>query len=135
MSVRIQPSPFLRNALRADALISTAAGASMLLGAAWLAPLTGLPEPLLFGAGLVMIPFVAYVAWLSTRPTLPVWTIWSVIAMNVVWAVDCAIAAFGAGLAPSSLGLAFLAMQAATVLVLAELEFTGLRRARSGAMA
>ena len=50
---------------------------------------------LLFGAGLVMIPFVAYVAWLSTRPTLPVWTIWSVIAMNVVWAVDCAIAAFG----------------------------------------
>jgi hypothetical protein len=135
MTLRIQPSPFLRNALRADAAISAVAGAAMLFGAALLAPPTGLPEALLFGAGLAMIPFVAYVAWLSGRPTVPVWMVWSVIGMNAVWAVDCAWAAFGAGLSPTGFGLAFLAMQAATVLVLAELEFTGLRRARGGAMA
>lgn len=129
MSDRIVPSPFLRNALRADAAISSVAGLAMLLGSGPLAAWTGLPAGLLLGAGLAMIPFVALVAWLSTRETVAPGLVWAVIAMNVVWAIDCAWAALGAGLAPTAFGIAFLAAQAVTVLVLAELEFTGLRRA------
>lgn len=135
MSKLIRPSPFLRNVLRADALISAVCGAAMVFGAGLLAPFTGLPEPLLIGAGLAMVPFVAFVLWLSGRPSVPVALVWAVIVMNVVWAIDCAWVGFGAGLAPSKLGLGFLALQAVVVLVLAELEFAGLRRGAQVAMA
>ena len=135
MTVRIQPSPFLRKALRADALISAASGAVMVFGADALAPLTGLPATLLLVAGLSLIPFVAFVAWLSGRPSVPAAMVWAVIVLNVAWAIDCAWIGLGAGLAPTRLGIGFLAMQAAAVLVLAELEFTGLRRAGSPALA
>jgi hypothetical protein len=129
MTVRIQPSPFLRNALRADALISAAAGAVMVFGADALAPLTGLPGTLLLAAGLSMLPFVAFVAWLSGRPSVTARMVWAVIVLNLLWAVDCAWVAFGAGLSPTLLGFGFVGVQIATVLLLAELEFTGLRRA------
>ena len=135
MSIRIQPSPFLRKTLRADALISAASGAVMVFGADPLAALTGLPATLLLVAGLSLIPFVAFVAWLSGRPTVPATWVWAVIVLNIVWAVDCAWVGFAADLAPTGFGLSFLALQAAAVLVLAELEFTGLRRTGSPATA
>ena len=49
--------------------------------------------------------------------------------VNVVWAVDCAFLLFGAGLRPTGLGEAFVVMQILTVLLFAELEFIGLKRA------
>jgi hypothetical protein len=48
------------------------------------------------------------------------------VVLNVVWALDCA--AVGATMAPNTLGVGFLAAQALTTLVLAELQFVGLRR-------
>ena len=126
----MQPTPFLRRVLLADAGISAAVGALMAAGAGPLQRLTGLPATLLIPAGLSLLPYAAYLLWAATRRTLPRAAVWVPIVLNAIWAVDCATVAFGGAYAPSAPGLAFLAVQAVTVLAFAELEFVGMQRAQ-----
>jgi hypothetical protein len=127
-STLVRPGAFLRRVLLADAATSAAVGACMAGAAGPLQRLTGLPASVLVGAGLALFPYAAYLLWLATRPAVPRAAVWAPIVLNVLWAIDCAVLAFAAGIAPSTLGLAFLAVQAGTVLVFAELEVVGLRR-------
>ena len=53
---------FLRLALYADAVLSGVTGAAMIAGAGLFAGLLAVPEALLFEAGLVLVPYVAFVA-------------------------------------------------------------------------
>lgn len=125
----IQPSPFLRRVLWADAAVSGAVGAVMALGAGTLQRLLGLPAPLLAIAGIALFPYAAYLVWLATRAAVPRAAVWVPIVLNVVWAADGLLLLFAAGIAPTGLGEAFIALQIVTVLAFAELEFIGLRRA------
>jgi hypothetical protein len=125
----IQPSVFLRRALVADALVSAAVGAVMALGAAGLQRLLGLPTLLLVSAGLSLAPFVAYVLWLAKRATVPRAAVWLAIALNIVWAAGCVFVRVDAGVQPTRLGEAFIVLHIVTVLLFAELEYLGLRRA------
>ena len=109
-------SPLLRRVLVADALISAAAGIMMVAGANLLQGLLQLPYSLLMGAGLALFPWTAGLLWLARKPVVPSAAVWTVIVLNVVWVAN-------------TLGLAFIGLQAVMVAVLAELEFTGLRRA------
>ena len=124
----VRPGTFLRRVLLADAATSAAVGACMAGAAGPLQRLTGLPVSVLVGAGLALFPYAACLLWLATRPAVPRAAVWAPIVLNVLWAIDCAVLAFAGGFAPNALGLAFLAVQAGTVLVFAELEFIGLRR-------
>jgi hypothetical protein len=138
MSRWIEPSVWLRNVLKADALLSTATLAGMTLGAAALAAATGLPQALLVAVGIGLIPWVAFLLWVATRPAGPAAAVWAVIVLNLVWAVDGALVAFGVGFAPTALGVGFAAFSALGTLLLAELQFVGLRRSlplRGGARA
>jgi len=131
MSVAI--NPFLRNVLAVDAAMSLAAGAVSVLGAGLLAPLLGLPQPLLFWAGLFLLPWSAFLFALSRRAELSRLLLVDVIAINGLWVV-ASVAILVAGLVtPNVLGIAFLLVQAAAVAVLAELQFMGLRRGRLAA--
>lgn len=125
----IQPSLFLRRVLFADAAVSAAVGALMAVGAEAFQGLLGLPASLLMVAGVALFPYAAYLVWLATRPAVPRAAVWAPIVLNVVWAVDCVLVLFAAGLQPTLLGEAFVAVQIVTVLAFAELEFIGLRRA------
>ena len=127
----IQPSSFLRRVLFADAAVSAAVGALMALGAGALAGLLGLPAALLTIAGVALLPYAAYLLWLATRAVVPRAAVWVPIALNVIWAADCLLVLFAAGLHPTWLGEAFVVVQIVTVLAFAELEFIGLRRALS----
>ena len=127
----VQPTTFLRRVLFADAAVSVGVGAVMALGASLLQPLLGLPTTLLVGAGVLLFPYTVYLLWLATRPVVPRAAVWVPIASNVIWAVDCAVLLFASGLNPTTLGIAFVAIQIVTVLAFAELEFIGLRRALS----
>ena len=64
----LSPSPFLRQALLADAVTTALCGLLMLLAAHPLAGMLGLPETLLRIGGAVLLPFAALVAYLSLRP-------------------------------------------------------------------
>ena len=120
---------FLRNVLLVDAITSAAMGAMLFLGAGSLANLLGLPEALLRYSGLSLFPFAAFVAWVATRQALWRGGVWAVIACNLLWAIDSVLLLMPGWVAPVMLGYAFVIAQAVFVVVLAELEYVGLRRA------
>jgi hypothetical protein len=122
-------TPFLRNVLRVDAALSGLTALVLMADAGPLAAWTGLPAVLVQGIGVALVPWTALLAWLASRAVVPAAAIGSVIALNFVWALDCALAAFGVLGAPNGLGIAVLAVQAVGTVVLAELEWMGLRRA------
>ena len=129
MSGYIHPGLFLRRTLLADAATSAAVGALMAVAAAPLQRLTGLPATLLLSAGLALFPYAVYLIWIATRAEVPRLALWAPIVLNVVWAANCVLVAFG-DFNPTAYGKAFLAVQVVTVLAFAELEFVGLRRAQ-----
>ena len=123
-----QPSTFLRRALMLDAVASGATGLLMIAGAGLVADLLGLPTGLLRGAGLVLVPYVAYVAFLATRRRIEPAAVWLIIACNVVWALASFLLLLSGKFAPTGLGIAFVVAQAVVVALLGELQYMGLRR-------
>lgn len=121
-------SPFLRWVLLADAAVSGATALLMTFLAEPLATLLDVPEELLFYAGLVLFPYAAFVAWLAQRETVLRPAVWAAIVLNVLWAADCLLLAFGGWLEPNALGYGFIVMQAVVVGAFAELQYLGLRR-------
>jgi hypothetical protein len=122
---------FVRNVFLADAVVSAAAGAVMLLGGAWLQDLLQLPAWLMLSGGLTLMVYAAGVAWMSQRTRLPRSLVWAVFAINLLWAIDCSALAFSGWMSPSLFGQFFLLAQVAAVLVFAELQYVCLRRAAS----
>lgn len=125
----ITVTPFLRNALNADALISGAAALLMIAGAPFLSPLLELPSGLLMGAGLVLLPFVGFLAWLGRRPSISRLSLVDVLIINAAWTVASFTLIFSGMISPNGLGVAFIAAQALAVAALTQLQYVGLRRA------
>jgi hypothetical protein len=123
-----QSSMFLRRALLLDAAASGGTGLLMIAGAGLLEGLLGLPAALLLGAGLVLVPYVAFVAYTATRESIARSAVWAIIAANGLWAAASALLLIGGWVAPTALGYAFVAGQALVVALLGELQYTGLRR-------
>lgn len=119
---------FLRRVLQADAASCLACGALQLAAPEALPPLLGLPSPLLLATGVFLVGYALVLAWVASRPSLSRPLVALLAAGNVGWAVGC-----GAALAlwqPTTLGIAWIVLQGVTVLVLAELQWMGLRATR-----
>jgi len=128
MSIFASPK-FLRRVLLADALSCAATGGLQLLAGAALSSWTNLPSPLLAGTGWFLVLYAGAVAWLASRKEVPQVFVWIIAAGNLAWAAGCAALWLGHWAAPSALGTAWLAAQAVTVVVLAELQIACVRRA------
>ncbi|AJC22586.2 hypothetical protein RO07_22750 [Pandoraea pulmonicola] len=116
----------------ADALTSGAVGLLQVLAAAPLAALLDLPAIGLRVTGLVLLAYAAALVWLVRRTAIPAGAAWAIIAINVIWAIDCGVLLVSDWIEPNGLGEAFIGVQIVTVLVFAELTFIGLRRRRPG---
>jgi hypothetical protein len=131
MPVKI--TPFLRNALLLDALVSGAAALPMMAGGPLLAPWLELPSSLLFWAGLALVPWVVMLVAVARRSEVSRLVIIDIVAINALWVV----ASFGllvsGAVSPNLFGIAFVAAQALAVALFAELQFVGLRRASAAA--
>ena len=90
--------------------------------------LFSLPRTLIAYSGEFLLAYGVLVAWLSTRMPLPRPLVWLLIAGNLAWAAACMVLFFGGGVRLSALGMTYVAVQALTVVVLAELPYFGLRR-------
>jgi hypothetical protein len=121
-------STFLRRVLLVDAATSAAAGLAMLVGASPLEGVLGLSPALLRPAGAVLIAFAAFVFLVARRDTISRGAVWTIIGLNAVWALDSLLLLVSGAVSPSGLGTAFVILQALAVVVLAELEWLGLRR-------
>jgi hypothetical protein len=129
MSVPV-PSRFLRHVLIADAASCVASALVQLMFTGPLAELLRLPAALLTGTGAFLLAYGAVVAWIASRDPLPRPLVWMLVAGNAAWAAACAALLAGGWVTPSSWGVAWILAQAATVAVLAQLQWTGLRRTR-----
>lgn len=127
MSVTI--TKFLRNALYLDALASGGTGLLMIAGAPLLAPLLGLPSPLLIGAGLVLVPFVAMLVVVARRERVARLVFFDILVLNALW-VAASVGLLASSLVePNALGIAFVIAQALVVAAFTVLQFVGMRRA------
>jgi hypothetical protein len=126
-------SGLLRLALKLDAVATGALGLLALAAGPLLADLLGIPNGLLLPLGLFLIVYAAAVWFVGTRPIVKRPAVWTAVALNLVWAVDSVIAVAAGWLPLTMLGTAFVLAQAVAVLVFAELQLLGLRRARPAA--
>jgi hypothetical protein len=129
------PSQFLRYVLLADAILSGATGLLQVLFSGWLGALLELPVALLLWTGVVLVIYAAAVAYLAFHENLSRPMVWTVVAVNLLWAVDCvAILALG-WVDPNMLGTGWILMQVAVVVIFAELQYIALRRSAVTAVA
>ena len=124
----IRASSPLRRVLVVDAVTSGAMGVAMIAFAELFASLLQLPVELVSEAGIVLLPFAAFVGFVASRPEPTRIAVWIIIALNAVWVVDSIMLLFSGWVAPNGLGYAVVIAQAAAVLVLADLEYMGLKR-------
>ncbi len=132
MSVFASPR-FLPRVMWADAASCAATGAVQLAATGPLAALTGLPAALLAGTGIFLLAYACIAAWLARRQPTARTLIGLVAVGNLAWAAGCMALALGNFLAPTGWGVSWLAAQAIVVVVLADLQWAGLRRTRDAA--
>lgn len=125
------PSPFLRFALIGDAIASGGTGLLLAGGAGFLTSILGLPEPLLRYAGFFLLPYAAFVGYVGTRVTLSRGMIWAIIIANALWATKSILLLFGGWVSPTTLGTAFVVVQALVVAGFAEAQWIGLRKSNA----
>ena len=122
------PSPLLRKALLADALLSGITGLALALLGGPLATPLGLAVGLLRWSGIILIPYAAFVARLGQRARIQPAVGLHSGRMQRRPALDSVLLLVAGWIEPTLLGEVFVLGQAAVVAVLAELQFIGLRR-------
>ncbi len=129
----IHISTFLRRVLALDAVTSSVAAVALVFAAGPLAELTGLPQPLLFWAGIVLVPWTAALAIFSSRATMPRLALVDIAAINALW-VAASVALLATGwVSPNTFGILFVLAQAAGVAVYALLQAGALRQSAQAA--
>lgn len=114
----------VRQAMTVD-LAGTGATALLAIAAAgFTAGLTGLPEPLICGAGLGLLPFLALVAAMALKPRRG--GVIAVIAINIAWVI-ASFATVALFVSPNIFGYVFVTVQALAVALFAELQILALR--------
>lgn len=126
----VLPSPLLRTGLRLDAVLSLTAAALVPLMIDLLMREIGLARGSWILLAAFMFAWAGLTGWMGGQTRLPVWSVWLAIAVNIEWAVASLLLPTLAELTPSPLGWTVLILQAAGVLVFAELQWLGLRRSQ-----
>lgn len=117
----------LRPLLWLDAATCIAFGLLLAIAADPLSELLGLPIPLLREAGILLLPFALFIIWVATRAD-PARGTRVVIAANVAWVLASLAVLAGLWVDPTTIGTAFVVVQAAAVAGIAILEAYALRR-------
>jgi hypothetical protein len=125
-----RPTSFLAKVLGADAILCVAAAAVTLFIGVPMQGQLGLPATLLVPASFSLFAYAGFAAWLARRGGEPRAAAWAAVGINLAWGLDCLLVAFGPWFSPTAFGQAFLLAQVLTVVVFAELQVIGLRRAR-----
>ncbi len=122
---------FLSRVMWFDAASCAGTGALQLALGAMLAALTGLPQALLTGTGVFLLAYAAVAAWVASRVPAPRTLIGLIAVGNVGWTVACVGLMLVSVFPLTGWGLFWLGAQALTTLILADLQWAGLRGTRS----
>lgn len=130
MSILASPR-FLPRVMAADAVSCAVTGAVQLGLTDTLARLTGLPAALLTGSGVFLLAYATLAAWMARRPAPPRRLIGLVVAGNLGWAAGGVALLASSLVAQTAIGAAWVLAQVVVVIVLAELQWMGLRATRA----
>lgn len=128
-------STFLRTVIGLDAAACGLMGAAFVFESGLLSALLGLSPAFMQPVGLFLLVYAVGLVFLASCPALPRGAVWALVAFNAVWAIESvAIMALG-WVQPTAIGIGFIAAQAVAALVVADLQYIVLRRARREALA
>lgn len=113
----------LRKVLLVDAGTCLISGILMTLGGDALSRLTGIPQPLLVVAGLVLFPVALFITVVAAR-ALSAGAVGLIVAGNAIWVAGSAWLLLGA-ITPNAIGALYIAGQAVAVAALTGLEARG----------
>ncbi len=123
-------SNFLRTVIGLDAAACGLMGAAFAFGSSLLAWPLGLAPAFMQPVGLFLVVYAAALAFLAVRPSTPRAAVWTLVAFNAAWAI-ASFAIMGVGwVQPTTLGVAFIAVQAVAALIVGDLQYIVLRRAK-----
>ncbi|MFD3941946.1 hypothetical protein [Streptomyces sp. NPDC058579] len=128
LSRTTRPTSMLRRFLALDAMVTGANGLAYLAVSGPLGELFGVDSALLLELGLVLAVYAAGVAWVASRAEPPVLAVKLVVEINVLWTV-LSVVALVAWLEPTTAGVVWTLVQAATVAGFAGLQWSALRAA------
>ncbi|MFI7637098.1 hypothetical protein [Nonomuraea sp. NPDC049400] len=131
LTVTADRTKFLRLALAADAVVTGVNGLVYLAFAAPVSDLLGPGAGLLREIGAFLLVYGAAVGLLAARRTISPAATWAVIALNIIWTLGSIAAVVTGAAAFTTIGAIWAIAQALVVGVFAELQITGLRKARS----
>ncbi|MEU5865254.1 MULTISPECIES: hypothetical protein [unclassified Nonomuraea] len=131
LTVTADRTKFLRLALVADAVVTGVNGLAYLALAAPASDLLGPGAGLLREIGIFLLVYGAAVGLVAARPTINQTAVKAFIALNIVWTLGSVAAVVTGALGFSTIGAVWAIAQALVVGVFAELQITGLRRARN----
>jgi hypothetical protein len=123
----IRPSRLLTFALLVDAAVSGGTGVLQLIAPAALATLLALPEALLTGTGEFFVVYALLLLVMASRTRLWAGLVLCIVLGNAAWALASVVVLATGTLAPNAIGVAFVLLQAAAVLLFAALQWRGLR--------
>jgi hypothetical protein len=128
-SPSIQPS-LLRLALRADAIVSLAAGAIGLVAAQPLGTLLGI-QPLALGIlGAIVAVYGAFLFYVAAQAQVSRRVALAALILDAIWVIDSVVLLITGWLPLTSAGMWTIGLVALAVATLGELKFFGLRRMR-----
>ena len=128
-------STFLRTVIGLDAVACGLMGAAFAFGSGPLSGLLGLSPAFMQPVGLFLLVYAAGLVFLAGRRELPRGAVWALVAFNAAWAIESfAVMALG-WVQPTTIGTGFIAAQAVAALVVGDLQYIVLRRARREALA
>jgi len=107
----------LRALLVVDTAMCLACGLLLTAAAGPLSGLFALPEVVLRGAGLVLLPWGVFVGWCASQPGRR--AVLAVVVVNAIWAADSLLLLVSGWVAPNGLGIGFVVIQAAAIALLA----------------
>lgn len=122
---------FLRLALKLDAVASGAIAVASLAFSKPMEEWFGTAPALSLGVGAFLAVYATGVWVLASMKTLSHLGVWTVIIGNLGWVVASAVFAFSGLAELTTLGTVYVMIQAAGVLLFADLEFLGLRKTRT----
>lgn len=105
----------LKTILALDAATCTGMGLLLLVAAQPIAGFTHMPQPLLFWAGLLLLPIAAFMALTARAARPPAWAVVLTVTGNILWVLASLALPLTGTIAPNAFGWIFLLAQAVIV--------------------
>lgn len=115
--------PALQTVLKFDAATCILMAALLILASRLVAGMTAIPAPLLFWAGMILLPVSGVMAILSLSTNVPAWAVRLVVGGNIAWVLASLLLPVFGAFSPNGLGWVFVLVQAAVVAAFAWLEW------------